>query len=322
MREIVAVDVGGTKARFVKARVAKGKRPELQKICTYQVADYPGLPDAWRAFAKECSGKLPSEAGIAVAAPIGGDVVKFTNSPWMLARGTLAHDLDIDRFTLVNDFGAVAHAVAWLTEGEMEHIAGPSAIPAEGVTTIVGLGTGLGVAQLLRRGGRHFAIETEGAHGDFAPLDELEDRILAWLRRRYTRVSVERIVCGPALANIHQALASFSGESIRLRDDAALWEAAIKGDDRLAASALERMILSFGSVAGDLALQHGANQVVITGSLANRVADRLRGPLFYQRFCAKGRYVSRMESFPIRLAHYPEPGLLGAAAAFAEEHLQ
>jgi glucokinase len=322
MREIVAVDVGGTNARFVKAKVGMGKRPELGAIHQYRVADHASLADAWVAFARDSGGQLPREAGIAVAGPVSSEVVKFTNSPWILAPRTLGAELGVDRLTLINDFGAVAHAVAWLAPEEFRHLAGPTALPESGVTTIAGLGTGLGVAQLLRRGGRYFAIETEGAHGDFGPVDELEDKVLLWLRHRFVRVSDERIVSGPALANIYEAMAAISGESIVLRDDAALWDVAIKGEDQLAAAALDRLVLSFGSVTGDLALQHGSNQIVITGGIANRIVDRLTGPLFHQRFCSKGRYSARMESFPIRLALHPEPGLLGAAAAFVEEHLK
>jgi glucokinase len=77
--------------------------------------------------------------------------------------------------------------------------------------------------------------------------------------------------------------------------------------------------MAFGAAAGDLALAHGANAVVLTGGLSNRIADRLKGPLFHDRFRAKGRFEARMARLPIRLARHPEPGLLGAAAAFQEE---
>ncbi|MFL6857803.1 MAG: glucokinase, partial [Allosphingosinicella sp.] len=40
---------------------------------------------------------------------------------------------------------------------------------------------------------------------------------------------------------------------------------------------------------------------------------------FGERFAAKGRYRARMEAMPVKLVTYPQPGLYGAAAAFAEE---
>lgn len=319
---VVAVDIGGTHARFALAAITPGKRPMLDRIVRYRTADHSGLESAWAAYAAEIGEALPKAASIAVAAPLGQDIVQFTNSPWMLRPATLAGELGIDRLTLLNDFGAVAHAIAWLEPSEFLHLAGPDTIPAQGVATIVGLGTGLGVVQLLRRGGRYFPIETEGAHGDFAPVDAVEDQILARMRQRFARVSDERVVCGPALANLYEALAAIGGLAIRPTDDATLWDAAISGTDPVAVNALDRLVLSFGSITGDLALQHGANQVVISGGIAGRIVDRLKAPMFHQRFCAKGRYRSRMESLPIRLVTHEQPGLLGAAAAFAEENMR
>src|SRR5690606_27726802 len=130
---------------------------------------------------------------------------------------------------------------AQLGPDSLQHICGPDKpLPDEGVTSIVGPGTGLGVGQLLRRDGRYHVIETEGGHIDFAPLDDLEDAILRHLRRRFTRVSVERIAAGPGLANIHEALAAIERRPVESRDDKALWEAAQSGSDSLATAALER----------------------------------------------------------------------------------
>jgi glucokinase len=145
------------------------------------------------------------------------------------------------------------------------------------VITVIGPGTGLGVAMALRRNGRHEVVETEGGHLEFAPLDEVEQRIVDRLRGRYGRVSAERIVSGPGLANIYDALAKSDGGAARIGDDAELWASALDGSDPLAATALDRLCMSFGSVAGDIALAQGASAVVITGNLAQRMADRLRG---------------------------------------------
>jgi glucokinase len=41
---------------------------------------------------------------------------------------------------------------------------------------------------------------------------------------------------------------------------------------------------------------------------------------FAGRFAAKGRFESRMASIPVKVITHPQPGLFGAAAAFAEEH--
>ncbi len=318
--KLVAVDLGGTHARFAIAELHPDRRPTLSETVKYRTADFAGLPGAWAAFAEAQGGALPGAASIAIAGPVEGDLIRFTNNSWTIRPATLAAELGIDRLALFNDFAAMAAAVGVLDDGELIYLGGPAGpLPADGVTTVIGPGTGLGVAQLLRHRGRRIVLATEGGHIDFAALDGFEERLLTRMRERHRRVSVERIVSGPALADIHATLAMLGGRSIVPRDDASLWAAAIDGGDPLAAEALNRFTMAFGAIAGDLALAHGAHSVVITGGLSNRIEERLRGPLFQDRFRAKGRFEARMAQFPIRLARHPEAGLLGAAAAFQED---
>lgn len=315
--DIVACDIGGTHARFAIAQIADGRVTRLDAPETLATADFAGLPTAWEAFAARLGRPLPRHAGIAVAAPVDGEVLKMTNSPWIIRPALIGERLGLDSFALVNDFGAIGHAVAQLGDDAFVHICGPTEMPAAGVTTIVGPGTGLGVAQLLRRAGHAHVIETEGGHVDFAPLDSIEDAILAALRRQYRRVSIERLVSGPGLGAIYAALAAIEGRAVLARDDRSLWQAALAGDDALLTSALDRFCRILGAVAGDLALAHGANAVVLAGGIGLRLADRLATSGFAERFAAKGRYEARMAALPVRLITHPQPGLFGAAAAFA-----
>ncbi len=311
---IVTADVGGTNARFAFAEIDAGKRPRLHDVRHYPVAGHDGLASAWRAFGAECGGALPRNAAIAVATPFDGHLLRFTNSAWVIDRRSIAAELGLDHLVLLNDFGAVAHAVASLGPDELEHVAGPEGpLPGEGVTTVIGPGTGLGVAMFLRRGGESHVIETEAAHIAFAPLDAEEMRIERQVTERYGRCSIERIVSGPGLNEIHRALGGSPHQ-----DEIALWTSALAGEPE-AGHALERLVKAFGSTAGDLALAQGANSVVISGGLARRMADQLRSPAFRDRFVAKGRYRQRMEAIPVRLVTADEPGLLGAALAFAEQ---
>ncbi|HYG49005.1 MAG TPA: glucokinase [Allosphingosinicella sp.] len=323
MTEIVAVDIGGTHARFAIAEIAGGRVVRVGEDCTLKTADHASLQTAWEAFGAEIGRPLPAAAGIAIAGPVQGELLKLTNNPWVIRPALIPQKLGAERYTLVNDFGAVAHAVAQLGEAHFSHLCGPERpLPGEGVISIVGPGTGLGVAQLIRRGGAYQAIETEGGHIDFAPLDSLEDRILAQLRTRYRRVSVERVASGMGLTNLYEALAAIEGRDIRFRDEKALWQAAMAGEDSLAAAAFDRFCLSLGAVAGDIALAQGAEAVVIGGGLGRRLAGHLPRSGFRDRFVAKGRFERRMAEMPVKIITYEQPGLFGAAAAFAAEHVE
>jgi glucokinase len=80
---------------------------------------------------------------------------------------------------------------------------------------------------------------------------------------------------------------------------------------------LERFCRCLGSAAGDIALTHGANALVLAGGIPPRIKDFLRGPGFAQRLAGKGRYKEMMADLPVWLIAHAQPGLFGAAAAFA-----
>ncbi|WP_414901018.1 glucokinase [Sphingomonas flavalba] len=315
--DIVAVDIGGTNARFARAALAADAAPVLDRPFRYDTAAYPDLAAAWSAFLRDSGMAAPQGAAIALAGPVGGDTIALTNGGWRMRRDALAGALGVDRLVLLNDFGAMAHAVPWIDAAHSRHLAGPGVLsvsPPAGVTTVIGPGTGLGVAVSLRQGNAHRVIETEGGHVAFAPLDAVEQRIADALAARHGRVSVERLVSGPGLVAIYEALGGGAAEA------PALWAAAIDGSDPLAATALDRLVLAFGAVTGDLALAQGADAVLIVGTLANRIADRLADAAFVDRFAAKGRHEALMRRIAIRLCTHPQPGLLGAAAAWQAAH--
>lgn len=323
MTEIIAVDLGGTHARFAIAEVGGGRVLALGEPVTLKTAEHGSLRLAWEHFGRLAGRPLPRAAAIAVAGPVEGAILKLTNNPWVIRPALIQEKLKVDRWVLVNDFGAVGHAVAQAPADQFRHICGPeSALPAQGTISIVGPGTGLGVAHVSRRPEGYFVTETEGGHIDFAPHDAIEDAILRRLRKRYRRVSVERICAGPGLNDIYEALAGLEGEvpHARYEDDKALWTAAMAGTDSLAAAALDRFCLALGSVAGDLALAQGAQAVVIAGGMGLRLAQHLPASGFGERFVAKGRFEGKMARMPVKLITHPQPGLFGAAAAFAQEH--
>jgi glucokinase len=318
---LVAVDIGGTHARFALAEVAGGKVLTLGDAVTLKTAEHASFQLAWQEFARLSGGTLPPAAAIAVAGPVGGDLIRFTNNPWIIRPALIPEKLGAQHYVVVNDFAAVAHAVAQADHTHFIHVCGPDdELPAQGAISVVGPGTGLGVALLVRQPHGYHVQPTEGGHIDYAPLDAIEDQILARLRRRHRRVSVERVVAGPGIVDIYETLAAIQGSTIAPRDDKALWAAGMDGSDPLAAAAVDRFCLSLGSVAGDLALAHGSKALVLAGGLGFRIRDTLVKSGFADRFRAKGRFDAMMAAMPVKLITHPQPGLFGAAAAFAQTH--
>ena len=328
MSRIVSVDIGGTHARFALATVEAGRVVALDEATTLKTAEHASFQTAWEEYGRIAGQSLPDQSlpravAIAVAGPVSGEVIRFTNNPWIIRPALIAEKLGVDRHTLINDFGAVGHAVAQAGQEYFDPLCGPDLpLPANGTISIVGPGTGLGVAHVWREGDDYHVQACEGGHIDFAPLDAIEDHVLARLRKRYRRVSVERVVSGPGIVEMYEALAAIEGRAVRALEDKAIWALGLSGEDSLAAAAIDRFCLSLGSVAGDIALAQGGSGVVIAGGLGLRIRDALTRSGFASRFCAKGRFEAMMAELPVKLITHPQPGLFGAAAAFAREHTQ
>ncbi len=314
MGRVAAADVGGTHARFAIAEIDGGNVVSVGEAATFLTADFACFEDAWKNYERTVR-QLPRSAAVAIAGPVLGDRVAMTNSKWVLDIPAMRSMLGLEKIVVLNDFGAVAHAVAEANPSELAHIAGPDRpLPEVGTISVIGPGTGLGVAQLSRFAGGFHIQASEGGHVGFAPQGELEDSIVARLRSRYGRVVNEHVVSGPGIVVIHAAL---NGEAL---DERAIWERGIARSDEFAARTVDRFCAMLGSVAGDYALVHGAVAVVLAGSIGQRLGQLLPQSDFGERFRAKPRYEAMMANVPVKLLTQREPGLFGAAVAFAREY--
>ena len=145
----------------------------------------------------------------------------------------------------------------------------------------------------------------------FAPETELQVELLNVLRRRFERVSAERLVAGSGLQNIYSALLEMQGKKGELTAREIFAAASEPGP---AADAVSLFFQVLGQVAGDLALTLGANDgVYIAGGIAKRYPDILADGTFRAAFESKGRHRHIMERIPTILTTHEQPGLLAAA---------
>jgi len=157
----------------------------------------------------------------------------------------------------------------------------------------------------------------EAGHASFAPVSELEIEILRRLTPRFGHVSVERVLSGPGVLNIYQALASI-GDMPNVATSPAEVSALASGGDPLAAQAIECFCEALGSAAADLALTFGARGgVFIAGGIAPGLLSILRGGGFRRRFEAKAPMDSYLASIPTAVIVQPYAALLGAGEAMA-----
>ena len=320
--ELVA-DIGGTNARFALVDPAAAT-PGLLHPQALPTADFASLQHAAEHYLSSV-GAQPRRAAIAVASPVDVDEIRLTNRAWSFSRRELRQSLGLDALLLLNDFGAIAWAVPALGPGDCIPLYGPAPVPPRGPVTVLGPGTGLGVALLVGGPARGWqAVETEGGHVSFAPLGEEEQVLARWLTAQFGRASNERVLCGNGLAHIDAVLREAGPGAPRaplllrepaLRAPADIVAAALEGHDQVARRALARFCAVLGSVAGDAALMHGARTLLIAGGIVPRFVPFLRSSAFRERFLAKGRFAAYLESVAIAVIVQPNPGLLGAAVA-------
>ena len=311
-------EIGGTNARFALVDLS-APTIELRESKTLPNADFASLQHAIEHYLAGVSAQ-PSRAALAVACPVGSDEIRLTNRAWSFSRRELQATLGFSELRMLNDFGAVAWAIPALQADDLVTLHGHFETPLQGPISVLGPGTGLGVALLVGSPQCGWqVVETEGGHVGFAPLGDEERAISAWLTAQHGRTSTERLLCGKGLSEIDAVLRSAGAETSLemppLRDPADVVQAALEGHDIPARQALARFCAVLGSVAGDCALIHGARSVVIAGGIMPRFIPFLRSSAFRERFLAKGRMATLLESVPIHVITHPHPGLLGAACA-------
>ncbi|MFN0023702.1 MAG: glucokinase [Parvularculaceae bacterium] len=314
---VLVADIGGTNARFALATITPGAvTPDAVKIGpmhAFRAEDYESIRDAADAFL-EAVQAAPRQACFAVAGPITDAVVEFTNSPWVLDIEKTKRQLRLDQLLAINDFEALATSVRQLGSADFVEVKAGASDPAL-PTLVIGPGTGIGQALIVpaERGDR--IIPTEGGHVAFAPYNDEEIEVLRFIAREHKRVSVERLLSGRGLVNIHRALCAISGTPrVSLQADE-ITRAAQTLEFPVAVKAVDMFCAIFGSVAGDAALSSGARGgVVIGGGIIPKIQPVFFKSAFVERFLDKGRMRDYVAGIPIRLITRDGAALVGAAA--------
>jgi len=298
LRPVLLGDVGGTNARL--ALYADGR---LAPVTHFGVAEHPDPIALIRRFLADAApGACPSQAVFAAAGPLADDQrsVRLTNSPWHLDADETERALGIDRVRLVNDFAAIAWALTRPAALDLLQIGPGTPIPGA-PCTVVGPGTGLGVAHLIIVDGRPVVLATEGGHATMPAGDAEESAILDRVRARHGHVSGERVLAGDGLVNLHDAVTTLAGHSPHARTPETITAHAAQGCADCTRT-LEVFFSLLGGFAGNLALTLEARGgVFIAGGIVPKLADRLLASPFRARFEAKGRHRDRQRLVPTYL---------------------
>ena len=309
---VLCGDIGGTHCRLALARV-DGQDVRLERVARYRNAEFPDLSAILADFLGSAGSGLA--CCLAVAGPTDGRRVSFTNLDWTVDAVALASRFGFPQAGLVNDFAAVGWGLAALTPDQLACLQ-PGEPQAGAPRVALGAGTGLGVSLVARQGDHDCPLPSEGGHIGFAPVTPEQDRLLAYLRGRYGRASVERILSGPGIEDLYRFGQTERGLDGPPLPASAVSAAGLAGTDPAAQAALDLFVAIYGQTAGDLALATRAQGgVYLAGGIAPKLLGLLQNGAFLAGFRSKGRFSDWMAQVPVHVVLDPDVGLKGAALA-------
>ncbi len=311
----LVADVGGTNARFA---VINGPGQLPGRLQVLHSDDFPAFQDALGHYLANTDGERPRAAAIAIAGPVTGDQVRFTNHPWSFSIASTRRTLQLDRLRVINDFTALALALPHLGPDDT-HLVGPGEAVAGAPLALIGPGTGLGVSGLLPAGSHWLPLSGEGGHATLAPGNSRESALLDIVRQDFPHVSAERVLSGSGLPNLYAALAKLEGDkAIGDVTPEFITDRALSHSDDLCVATVNTFCSLLGVVAGNLVLTLGARGgLYIGGGVVPRLGQFFDQSPFLTSFSAKGRHTGYLTKVPVRVIRAESPALLGAAQAFA-----
>jgi glucokinase len=316
---VIVADVGGTNGRFAVASFDGGEI-RLDREFTYSNAGLSGFAELLSLYLQELGEEAPGCACFATAGPNNGRAGMLTNLGWELDAAALEAEFGLDEVLFVNDFRALARMAPDLPESGTVALNQIDA-PAEGPVSVIGPGTGLGVALVLQHGRETITVGTEGGHMAFAPGDDVEVALRNHLAREYPHVFAELLLSGNGLRRIHDFLVTGHGDGSLGLSAADITTAALAGDASCVRT-VHRFLAILGSVAGDVALCHGAlGGVYLGGGILRRIVPLLESSDLCERFCAKGVMQDYLRGIPIRVITADRVARRGAARLYQEHRL-
>ncbi|MBU6436006.1 MAG: glucokinase, partial [Betaproteobacteria bacterium] len=308
-------DIGGTYARFA-LEVAPGRYEHGRVL---RCADYADFHAAVRAYLDGLPVGHIDQAAVAIANPVEGDQVRMTNYHWQFSIEQMREELRLETLVVVNDFTALAMAVPRLAARDTRQVGG-GYVRRDSVVGVLGAGSGLGVSGLIPANDGWVALGTEGGHASFAPHDEREVAILRHAWQKFSHVSFERLLSGPGLELIHQALATHARVSADPLAAPEITRRALEGLDPLCKEAVDVFCGLLGTAAGNLAVTLGAlGGIYIGGSIVPRLGEYFDRSAFRRRFEDKGRFSDYLHGIPTFVITAENATFLGASAILAAQ---
>lgn len=312
----LVADIGGTNASFA---LASGPAGAVSHVVRLRCADFPSPIEAVRHYLSAVDVPKPARAAFALAGAIGEGDVRLTNHPWVFSRDEVGRAFGFERLLLLNDFEALALALPRLRPSDYRVPFGPRPSPVMNQTVaVVGPGTGLGVAGMVRHRNRWIPVPGEGGHATLCATTAFEADVLSVARAEFGHVSAERLLSGYGLPALHRAVAIVCGSSAAAHTAEHVTALADSGDE-IARVTIGTFFGLLGAFAGNVALTFGARGgLYVGGGIVPKLEARFAASEFRSRFEGKGRLAPYLEAIPTPVITSTDVALLGASLSLAQ----
>ncbi|UJS25327.1 glucokinase [Thiothrix winogradskyi] len=318
---VIAGDIGGTKSWLAWVQADA----QTARVCfehVYASSEFVSAEALLQQFLADAQQTVaPDSVCLALPGPVqAGQPIRLTNLDWTLEHAALQALLNTPQLLFMNDFQAAAAGVATLTAADYV-VLNAGVHSGNGETRVItGAGTGLGLAWMQADANGHYqSFATEGGHTDFAPANAQQERLLAFMRQRFSHVSWERVLSGPGVNQVYQfCLHDMTGnlpDELRDRGGAEVNSAAQAGDP-IALAAMELFTDIYANWVGNVALLYQPRGgLYLAGGISARIQAWLQTPRFLAACFDKGRMAGLVQQMPIYLITNTRLGLQGALAA-------
>lgn len=318
----LVADIGGTNARFAVAHISPCGTPTLKNFRVFPCAEYHALEEIISEYLDTNPDAKPAHACLAVAGPVVQGKVYITNLGWELDTDKVKQQFSFDDLLIINDYAALAKATEVL-KGESLLTLLPGKADLNGPVSVMGPGTGFGVAIMVRCDSGNTVITSEGGHISFVPTGEREMLVWNALMNNMGRVTVESLLSGVGIMRIYRELCHLENITPLNYEPSTISNMALDHGDPICKETLEIFCSMLGSVVGDLALAQGATGgIYLGGGILPKISDFVLKSNFRQAFLDKPPMQKYVADIPVYLITAPDAALYGAAVSYCDSAAQ
>ena len=250
---------------------------------------------------------------ICAAGPVENDKIEITNSNLIISKKEIMDFFKISDVCIFNDAEAACY---YLPEIKPSSYSTINSIESKNQNfAYIALGTGLGVSCVKQHNNKSIVISGEGGycHIPYPSKKNTSRDVMDIIENDYPRVSSERLISGPGIALIYEALSKINNSNLKLTSEKIVANA-IANKKGLEYEACKILFELLGKFAASVALIYGARGgIFLSGGLLERLYGILPNDLILKNFLIPGRMKNYVKQIPLHIINDDLISLMGCA---------